>query len=113
MTTGTQPGLFHSLRHVPDAVIISDETDRVLFWNRGAEVLYRIPAGEALERPIENLFELTEISLTHQEIRMLVREKGSWQGEVRQHTQDDIYVEVDWTVARCAVGEHQDRKSVV
>ena len=46
-----------------EAVCVIDEADRVVGWNRRAESLYGIAAGEILEQPIERFF--SNLLLTH------------------------------------------------
>ncbi|QVL30382.1 PAS domain S-box protein [Telmatocola sphagniphila] len=88
------------LDKVSDAVIVLDLEDRVLYWNRGAERLYKYPASEAVNRKLSELVE-TESTNALIAAREQVREFGIWDGEFRQTTKGQkIVVESHWTLIR-------------
>jgi len=66
----------------PDAIIVHDLENRVLFWNRAAEQLYGWKADEVKGRPIDRIFYL-ESSLRQSAVETL-RDSGKWAGELRQ-----------------------------
>lgn len=70
------------LANFPDAVVVHDMENRVLFWNRSAEALYGWSAAEILGRPIARIFYLST-----QERKTAIEElrhAGVWSGELRQ-----------------------------
>jgi len=46
----------HALAHVSDAVVMVDDTSRILSWNTAAEELFGIPASAALGNPAAGVF---------------------------------------------------------
>ena len=45
----------HALEHVHASVVLLDNNDRVLYWNRAAERVFRVPEAEALTRTVREL----------------------------------------------------------
>ncbi|MBL6766366.1 MAG: response regulator [Verrucomicrobiae bacterium] len=86
-----------------DAITVCDMDDQVVYWNKGAEALYGWTCDEALGR---NLHELLhgEISAPIEEARQVVRNRGEWNGELRQKTKGDensrrqVAVQSRWTL---------------
>ncbi len=66
----------------PDAVVVHDLEDQVLAWNREAERLYGWTADEIKGRMITRIFYL-DSRLREEALREL-RERGTWDGELRQ-----------------------------
>jgi len=86
---------------VPDAILIRDLEDRILFWSRGAERLYGWTAAEALGRNADDLlYRASRQEL--QECRREVFERGEWNGEVLQIARDgrEIIAETRWVLLR-------------
>lgn len=84
-----------------DAILVRDWSNKILFWNKGAERLYGWTAEEALgKNALELLYKEALPQL--QDIQNTVSECGSWQGELHQVTKDgkDIIVESRWTLVR-------------
>ena len=82
-----------------DAILVRNLDHRVLFWNRGAEVLYGISQAEAQQRQADELFEeegLSGVGLAYS----TVVENGTWSGELKQKTKSgkQIIVESRWTL---------------
>lgn len=82
-----------------DAILVRNLDHRILFWNRGAEVLYGISPAEAQQRQADELFEeegLSGVGLAY----AAVVENGSWNGELKQTTKQGkkIIVESRWTL---------------
>lgn len=77
----------------PDAVVVHDMENRVLYWNRRAEALYGWSAGEILGRPIGRLFYL-EPRQRKAAIEIL-RNAGTWSGELRQLDREGREYRVD------------------
>ncbi|MHB9023874.1 MAG: PAS domain S-box protein [Armatimonadota bacterium] len=68
-----------------DAVIIIDLSDRVHFWNRGAERLYGFTQEEAMGSLVFDLVK-TEFPMPFPDIIKRLKQDGRWMGEVVQQT---------------------------
>ena len=84
-----------------DAIMVRDLDDKILFWNKGAEQLYGWTKEEALNQNADEFLDresLTKLS----EIQQVVRNKGTWQGEVNQVTKagKDLVVQSRWTLVK-------------
>ncbi len=84
-----------------DAILVRDLENKILFWNKGAERLYGWKAIDALSKNANELLYREPLS-NFQQIRKTLDEKGEWQGELHQVTNDDkeIIVESRWTLVR-------------
>jgi len=67
-----------------DAVVVTDLHRRVVVWNRAAEQLYGIRAGDAMGRPIEQLYESLIVGdgTSATGARIITLDTGSWRGRV-------------------------------
>lgn len=98
-------GFEELLAVLPDAVVVHDLENRVLYWNRFAEHLYGWTAEEILGRSVGRIFYLDS-----QERKAAVEElrhKGSWSGELRQIDRDghEYLVDVRQQLYRDESGE--------
>jgi PAS domain S-box-containing protein len=87
------------LEAAPDAVVVHNLENCVLFWNRAAEALYGWTAAEILGRPItrilyldrnereEAMEALRNDAVWHRELRQLDRNGNEYLVQVRQHMQ--------------------------
>jgi PAS domain S-box-containing protein len=77
-----------------DAVIIRDfATEKIIFWNKGAEQLYGWSASEAVGRPIgELVFPSEEVRRPALEVLVST---GEFHGELKQITKDGREITVD------------------
>ncbi|MGB0742944.1 MAG: hybrid sensor histidine kinase/response regulator [Opitutales bacterium] len=66
----------------PDAIVVHDMENRVLFWNRSAEKLYGWTSVEILGRSIERIFYFD--SQERETAVDALRHSGSWTGNIRQ-----------------------------
>ncbi|RUR75481.1 PAS domain S-box protein [Chlorogloeopsis fritschii PCC 9212] len=66
-----------------DAILVQDSSDRVLFWNKGAERLYGLPAESVLGLNVNELL-YGKVPPPLRDIRQSIAKKGSWQGELHQ-----------------------------
>jgi two-component system, cell cycle sensor histidine kinase and response regulator CckA len=94
-----------------DAIIVRDWSDRILFWNKGAERLYGWRKEETLQRECDRLLSgkgLPQLEQIEQELLA----QGEWQGELDQITKsgDAIVVESRWTLMR---DEENNPKSIL
>ena len=67
-----------------DAIVVRDLRDRVVYWNRGAEVTYGWPRDEALGKVIHDFLQ-TRSSKPLDEIQTCLMEDGKWEGELQPH----------------------------
>ncbi|MDM9383408.1 PAS domain S-box protein [Chlorogloeopsis sp. ULAP01] len=91
-----------------DAILVQDLSDRILFWNKGAECLYGLPAESVLGLNVnELLYGATPPPLRN--IHQSIVEKGSWQGELHQvcHNGQKIIVSSRWTLISNFEGHSQ------
>lgn len=102
-----QQGYLALLQMAPDAILITGDAHRIVFWNRGAEATYGWSEEEALGRvPRELLRTRDHVPRLHHSVGATLEERGSWEGEVT-HTRKDgreIRVASRWRVHRDAQG---------
>ena len=84
-----------------DAIMVRALDNTILFWNRGAEVLYGWETAEILHRNCDRFFNRTSIDKLIK-IQQVVKETGQWQGELQQVTKlgQSITVESRWTLVK-------------
>lgn len=89
-----------------DAIFVRDMQSRILFWNRGAEVMYGWSRQEASGRSSHDLL-TTRFPVPLEEIESRVRERGKWEGDLAQQTRngDTIAVASQWSLDRDENGE--------
>ncbi|MDB5795669.1 MAG: domain S-box [Noviherbaspirillum sp.] len=66
-----------------DAIIVRDVEGKILFWNRGAEVMYGWSESEALGRQKYELLQ-TEFPTSREQFHENLLTQGHWEGELRQ-----------------------------
>jgi PAS domain S-box-containing protein len=104
------------LEQVNDAVVAIDREKRVVYWGRGAETLYGIPARDALGKPVADLYQLRWLSPAGAaEYESAMRERGSFRGELIHVLRSgrEMYVEASAAVLKDAQGREQGRLGVV
>jgi PAS domain S-box-containing protein len=89
----------------PDAIVVRDMDDRILFWNRGAEMMYGWSKSEALGRVTYDLHK-TEFPQPLDEILGTLTKEGHWQGEVVHYTRFGARLDVSahWSLQTDAAG---------
>jgi PAS domain S-box-containing protein len=82
-----------------DAIVVRDNCGLILFWNRGAEVMYGWLSKEALGRNTDELLR-TECSEPTEKIEAELLRTGRWEGESIHHTRDGtrLIVACRWTL---------------
>ncbi|MGH8469241.1 MAG: glycosyltransferase family 25 protein [Gammaproteobacteria bacterium] len=82
-------------------ILIRDTSDRIVFWNAGAEKLYRWTRGEALGRVSHELLQ-TQFAEPLASIRAKLWRDGQWQGELLHRRRDgkQIVVASHWGLHR-------------
>jgi PAS domain S-box-containing protein len=80
-----------------DAVLVLTPDSRIVFWNRGAEVLYGWSQAEALGRVAHELL-ATQFPVPLAQIERKLIEDGGWEGELRHRTRlgRKVIVESRW-----------------
>ncbi|MGZ0655819.1 hybrid sensor histidine kinase/response regulator [Coraliomargarita sp. W4R72] len=89
----------------PDAVVVHDLNNCVLFWNRAAETLYGWSEEEIQGRPITRILYLDRNE--REEAMVALRNEGEWQRELRQldRNGDEYLVQVRQHMQRNVDGE--------
>ncbi len=93
------------LEAAPDAVVVHDLNNCVLFWNRAAEALYGWSVDEIRGRPISRILYLDQNE--REEAMGVLRNDGSWKRELRQidRNGDEYLVQVRQHMQRGADGQ--------
>jgi diguanylate cyclase (GGDEF)-like protein/PAS domain S-box-containing protein len=84
-----------------DAIVVRDMQNRIVFWNRGAELMYGWPAKLALGAIASELLE-PESSQPIEEIDAQLLQQGHWEGDVMHHNRDgtSLLVNTYWSLQR-------------
>ena len=82
------------LNQAREAIFITDLSNRVIYWNAGAERLYGWRADEVMGRTAEQLFE-PAVAANIQLAREETLARGEWVGEVRMHNRSRVPVIVE------------------
>jgi PAS domain S-box-containing protein len=86
---------------VGDAVIAVDLEQRVTYWNKAAENIYGISAGEALGKPLGELYKAEWLSPENEkDAHRTIRDTGSWFGGNIHRTRDGVTIPVESTVTQ-------------
>ena len=88
-----------------DAIIVRDMNNRIVFWSRGAEVMYGWPREDALGKYARELLN-TESTEPTDNIEATLLRRGQWEGEAIQHKRDGtlLIVSSRWALQRDAEG---------
>lgn len=84
-----------------DAILVNGMDNRVLFWNRGAEIIYGWTAEQALGQEVHQLLKtISPLPLTS--IERAILEQGEWNGELVHSTRAGTSVTVAsrWSLQR-------------
>ena len=76
------PGFAAMVENAPDAVVVHDMEDRVVYWNQAAERLYGWKFEEILNRPVTRIF-YKDANLRKAAVEQL-QDAGHWSGELQQ-----------------------------
>src|SRR3989440_205539 len=104
------------LEQVNDAVVAIDRNKRVIYWGRGAEALYGLPARDALGKPAAEFYQLRWLSPTGAaEYESAMRERGSFRGELIHVLRSgrEMHVDASAAVLKDAQGRELGRLGVV
>jgi PAS domain S-box-containing protein len=89
-----------------DAIIVRDHQDRIVYWNRGAEEMYRFSAKEAVGKITHELLQTTHPEKL-EKIRKKLKRHNHWSGELI-HTRKDgrkVVVMSRWSLDRDTRGK--------
>lgn len=80
-----------------DAIVIRDSEDRIVYWNKGAELLFGWAEEEAIGRQRHELF-LGPLSPACELARAQFQRIGRWEGESRVTTKDgcELVIRSNW-----------------
>jgi PAS domain S-box-containing protein len=90
-----------------DAILVCDLEHLILFWNKGAERLYRWQAEEVLgKNAIDLLYQPGETLPQFEVIQTTLEREGQWRGEFQHVAKDGniVIVESRWTLVRDEAG---------
>lgn len=98
------------LNQAREAIFITDLTNRVLYWNAGAERLYGWSSGEMVGQVVEKMFDAPLVPAI-QAAQGETTAKGQWTGELRMHNRqrEPLIVESRQTLIRDEDGRPKAR----
>jgi PAS domain S-box-containing protein len=98
--------LLDMLNHSSDAIIMRDMTDKISYWNQGAERLYGWSREDVKDQTIHTLLQ-TKFSESRENVIAIFLQRGNWEGEVQHVTRQGkpIVVQSRWTLQRDALGQ--------
>jgi len=84
-----------------DAILVRNLDETIVYWNKGAELLYGWSASEAIGKNAQDLL-FREIPADFDEAQRSIAETGHWTGELDQVRKDGrtIIVQGSWTLVR-------------
>lgn len=98
--------LLDMLNHSSDAIIVRDMSDKILYWNQGAETLYGWMREEVKDQYIHTFIKNT-FPKAKELILAELLQQGNWEGEVEHltHNGRQITVQSRWTLQRDIDGQ--------
>ncbi|WP_260447087.1 PAS domain S-box protein [Nostoc sp. 2RC] len=98
--------LMDMLNHSSDAIIVRDMTNKILYWNQGAQRLYGWTREEVKGQYIHTLIKKT-FPRPKEAIIAELLQQGNWEGEVQHLSRNErlIMVQSRWTLQRSISGE--------
>lgn len=98
------------LNQAREAIFITDLSNRVIYWNAGAERLFGWRSEEVMGRSAEEVLDPTVVSSVAA-ARDETLAKGQWMGELRLHkrNREPVYVESRQTLIRDDAGKPKAR----
>ena len=98
------------LNEAHDAIMVRALDDTIVYWNKGAELLYGWTVHEAIGKPAQQLL-FEELPPEFEDAQRKLESSGHWRGELTQRTKDgrNIIVECRWTLVRDATGKPQQK----
>ncbi len=87
------------LEFASDAIIGTDGSYRIKFWNKSAERLYGWKAEEVMGRKIDQVVKMDIEYARRLEIRKIAQKTGYWRGEVVQYNRDGNKLFIEMSVS--------------
>ena len=89
------------LDHARDAIIVTDLSHHILFWNKSAERLYGWASAEAIGNDVREMIHRNYLH-EFEKARATVMKEGEWFGELRQttRTNKELMIEGHWTLVQ-------------
>jgi two-component system, cell cycle sensor histidine kinase and response regulator CckA len=89
------------LNKARDAILVCDLNFHILYWNKGAEIIYGFEANEVLGKEICEMI-CGGDSEQIRRARAAFETSNEWKTDARQYTKDarQLYVETRWTLVR-------------
>lgn len=93
------------LNEAHDAIMVRNLDDTIVYWNKGAELLYGWTAQEAIGKPARTLL-FEELPPEFEQAKRELETTGHWRGELTQTTKNGraIFVECRWTLVNDGSG---------
>ncbi|PLZ87521.1 hybrid sensor histidine kinase/response regulator [Fischerella thermalis] len=84
-----------------DAIFVQDLDEKILFWNKAAEHLYKWKKEEAIGKKASELWQEKDLSKLQAALSILMK-NPAWEGELQQITKtgQEITVESRWTLVK-------------
>ena len=84
-----------------DAILVLDLDETIVYWNKGAELLYGWTAAEAIGKNAQELL-FSEVLSQFEEAQRIFTETGHWVGDLNQVKKDgrSLIVQGSWTMVR-------------
>jgi PAS domain S-box-containing protein len=84
-----------------DAIFVQDLDNKILFWNKAAEHLYKWKKEEAIGKKASELWQEKDLSKLQAAVSILMKNRA-WEGELQQITKtgQEITVESRWTLVK-------------
>lgn len=93
-----------------DAIVVTTLDYRILFWNKGAEMLYGWSRSEVLDtNAIDRLHPDPTLPIAQAVLQQHLLATGNWQSELQQVTKNQhlVLVQSRWTLVRDETGQPQ------
>ncbi|PSN12969.1 PAS domain S-box protein, partial [filamentous cyanobacterium CCP5] len=90
-----------------DAILVRDLDDQIVFWNRGATLLYGWSVAEAVGQNVRSLLYSQATQPKFAEIQAYLLDQGEWRGTLQQITKDQkkLTVSSRWTLVKSDDGQ--------
>jgi len=89
-----------------DAIAVQDLNGTILYWNKGAELLYGVPESEMLGTTVAPFYKPESSGEQREAFEHVIRH-GEWSGEVRHMTKSgkEIILQSRWSLVRDQYGQ--------
>ncbi len=88
------------LKFMAEAVIITDQAQRIIYWNEAATTLYGWSEAEAIGQPINELLRTDWADAAGPQAEADLARSGVWRGELCQQTRAGAYLFVDTAISQ-------------